>query len=62
MKNILILLFALLPLAFGEPLSASCIFDPMEVPVEGVNFINILNAPFCTLVFEQLFSTYVLAL
>jgi hypothetical protein len=27
----------------------------------GVNFINILHALFCTIVFEQLFSTYFLA-
>jgi hypothetical protein len=29
---------------------------------EGVNFINILRAPFLSKVFAQLFSTYILAL
>jgi hypothetical protein len=39
MKNKLILLFALLPVALGEPLSASCIFDPSEVPVQGFSLL-----------------------
>ncbi len=37
-------------------------FSILVTMCAGVNFINILRPPFCTKVFEQLFSTYFLAL